>query len=745
MTIRLKTTDSRDLIQYTALTLDRKPFNLTGATSVRFLMANRKTGALITNNEAQIVDAERGVLEYQLTETDTLEKGVFHAEFQLDFEDGTRKTLPSEGYLLVSIEPNLDASQTSEIEERIIVRVSEIEEFKTAIDERVAQAEEAADKVNEFQAQINQMVIEGDSSVEAAQARVKADGSSYATLRERLNDSDAQLAHTGNKLQLENWELSSRARRQDGIAVFITDDGRTEDLTILKPIFDAAGVPYCIGAIPKEIMANPDYLDEAQLKAIENDGHEIMSHSMNHPNNPIMMNNPNDDEVEKEFSDSLKWFLERGFNVQNYVYPGGQYAKRERLFAKKYYRSARNSNPGFNEGINYPPFNQHELKTFWVDPMAGMVHDLVNQGLPMSEVHTLVMNKVKELVDNANEKGGLLIISTHSFMLRTQEEISLYSDVVHYVANNIPVKTMRDALNEMGNIVDIGDFSETEEKAPNDNHLVVGSNGLASGTLTVAKRNQFNATTPYREFPHGVTVVLIDDLSNVEGTPFGETGTLINYKVDNTYSRANFQEFHNIAGNTIARRRATPEGWENWDLVYGKERGNRYNYDLNTPFSELPSGITYRLITNSMSLEQNAPRDGQGVLISYIVQSPNTSLYNYQMYLHLESKNLYTRTSGGNWELQENITSFPQDNNYDHTTTLDNFRMGLTYSVITGSNPNISTVPEQRAGTLITHKMYKTGNHGYSFQEYHLFRRSAAYKRFANDGTTWGEWIKYIN
>jgi exopolysaccharide biosynthesis protein len=43
------------------------------------------------------------------------------------------------------------------------------------------------DEVNNFQTQINQMVVEGDSSVEAAQARVDANGNTYGTLKERLD------------------------------------------------------------------------------------------------------------------------------------------------------------------------------------------------------------------------------------------------------------------------------------------------------------------------------------------------------------------------------------------------------------------------------------------------------------------------------------------------------------------------------------------------------------------------------
>ena len=83
---------------------------------------------------------------------------------------------------------------------------------------------EAMEEVNSFQNQIDTIVVEGDSSVEAAQARVDADGQTYTTLKERLDteytkthqkiddnhdDVTAQLAQTnqeiGNKSDLPKW------------------------------------------------------------------------------------------------------------------------------------------------------------------------------------------------------------------------------------------------------------------------------------------------------------------------------------------------------------------------------------------------------------------------------------------------------------------------------------------------------------------------------------------------------------
>ncbi len=70
------------------------------------------------------------------------------------------------------------------------------EEAKQTSNMALSTAGTAEQKADSVQTQFNQVVIEGDSSVEAAQARVDANGNSYDTLRDRLNSSDEQLAET---------------------------------------------------------------------------------------------------------------------------------------------------------------------------------------------------------------------------------------------------------------------------------------------------------------------------------------------------------------------------------------------------------------------------------------------------------------------------------------------------------------------------------------------------------------------
>src|SRR5690625_2170196 len=111
--------------------------------------------------------------------------------------------------------------------------------------EAKSQSQSAENKADNVQEQFNQVVIEGDSSVEAAQARVDADGKTYNTLKERLDEKEAgfssQLAQTmievdsldiykADKDYVENFENSTGASLATIIAKYERSEEHTSEL-----------------------------------------------------------------------------------------------------------------------------------------------------------------------------------------------------------------------------------------------------------------------------------------------------------------------------------------------------------------------------------------------------------------------------------------------------------------------------------------------------------------------------------
>src|SRR5690606_24329484 len=86
--------------------------------------------------------------------------------------------------------------------EKLNAAIENAEQAKWESDQALNKANSALLKSESTQTQLNEIVIEGDSSVEAAQARVSVEGTAYGTLKQRLDteyeEVTTQLAQKAN-------------------------------------------------------------------------------------------------------------------------------------------------------------------------------------------------------------------------------------------------------------------------------------------------------------------------------------------------------------------------------------------------------------------------------------------------------------------------------------------------------------------------------------------------------------------
>lgn len=104
----VKQDDRREPIERTLKGSDGVAVNLTGST-VRFLMRGPVPGSstLKVNTGATIVDAPTGKVRYSWAAGDTDTQGLFEAEFEVTFGDGTRQTFPNDGFISVLVAEDL--------------------------------------------------------------------------------------------------------------------------------------------------------------------------------------------------------------------------------------------------------------------------------------------------------------------------------------------------------------------------------------------------------------------------------------------------------------------------------------------------------------------------------------------------------------------------------------------------------------------------------------------------------------
>lgn len=556
----------------------------------------------------------------------------------------------------------------------------------------------------------------------------------------RFNDVSGKITETDEKLYVNDWELSSKQRSKKGITVFVSDDGRIEEYTKMKPIHETEGVPLCL-AVVKNWIGTTNFCDINQLKELEGIGWEMLSHTLDHPYNPVIVD-MTDEDAEAQFRDSKTALNNMGLNVQSLAYVGGNYGKRERGFARKYYRSARCSDYG-HDALNHSPIESHELKTFWIDTTAGFLKTYLNDSnRTRAEAIADTLSLAKSHIDSARDKNALLVFSTHTKEIDEPDLLQLWQDILNYAKQETETMTLRDALNQMGNLVEVGDFSKMGLRAKGSSHFALGADGRIDGSATVADANEYTPSTHFNLLPFGVSYCPVNSSSATQA-PEQSAGVLISHKVSMDDLGFNYQEYRIFNSRRAYRRRVNADKtFTSWVPIDQVDYDSLNRYDPSTPLSNFPSGVTYNAISYSKAQSTNAPEGLAGHLITY-----NLGGLTYQEYRIVSRDRVYGRYHDGasfeSWRLLHPRIELPDYNDFDHTTPLDDFPIGTTYSIVSGLNPNISTAPSGENGTLVTHKAKGDGQYGYNYQEYHLFDAPyTVHKRRANDGQTWSSWVQ---
>lgn len=434
-----------------------------------------------------------------------------------------------------------------------------------------------------------------------------------------LTEIGRKIETTKEKLDAKNWELNSRARRKQGLVVFISDDGHRGDWEVLKPIFENEGVPFCSAIVTDWMLdtSHPNHSSRMtweQLEYLQNEmGCEIMSHSKTH-GRPTQIPDMNTQGVREEYEVSKQELESRGFEVQSYRVPSGLYGVRERVIAKEYYRAMIVSDYGI-DGLNRTPLEQYELKSIWLD------NESFGGAKPFGYY--------QEHIDKAANENALLIISTHGYALDGVE--TLFEQVVEYANANSNVVTLKEALNRMGNIIDVGDFSKTSTGSrEGGKHFVVGADGTVDGGLNVAGLNEYSSDSKWQEFPLGITLCPISSV-NSEGFPVS-AGVLINYKTRVPQFGFNHQEFRSYRDNRVYYRYVNEQGdFSNWEL---DNRTGNYNDNITakSPISSFRLGTTYTRMKSDHPYIEEMPEGAPGLLITHRMEINEPWSFHFQEY-----------------------------------------------------------------------------------------------------------------
>jgi len=366
---------------------------------------------------------------------------------------------------------------------------------------------------------------------------VDKDGKLYATLKERLDSSDAQLAENAIK------PYGRTTKPVQNVITFYSDDGAPEDYTILKPIADAQGIPFTICVIPGAIISNTASMTIAQLQELQTNGWEINSHTYNHVDVTIKT----EAELEFQLGESKNYLESHGLTVNSVCYPYGYVNDLAMKVARKYYRAGL----GSDHQPNISPINTYNLYRLNFE----------------ADTIEVLKAKVDAMVNTWH------VIYTHPQLWTPEvvvERTAKMNELIDYIqAKGILITTVDKALDIFENKLDIGDSTQKYCRVGADG--TIGQMPLIPSAFSGDNSGITNATPVTAFEKYKTTMTAFTTLENF-GLPFttgiSTAGTLFTHRPQLNDSLS-FQVFHFSDGLYIVKRtwNTSTVTWNAWKVI----------------------------------------------------------------------------------------------------------------------------------------------------------------------------------
>jgi peptidoglycan/xylan/chitin deacetylase (PgdA/CDA1 family) len=139
-----------------------------------------------------------------------------------------------------------------------------------------------------------------------------------------------------------------------GLVTLTFDDGWTSQYTNAFPLLKKYGLKATFYILSGELTDQPDYMTAAQVKALYAGGNEIASHTVNHPDLTTLGATKLNNQL---LNSQTKLQSVIGAAVLNFASPYGAYNATTITAIKKYYKSHRSTDVGYNTKDNFDPYN----------------------------------------------------------------------------------------------------------------------------------------------------------------------------------------------------------------------------------------------------------------------------------------------------------------------------------------------------------------------------------------------------
>ena len=581
---------------------------------------------------------------------------------------------------------------------------------------------ESADTLSKsVQEQFNQVVIDGDSSVEAAQARVDASGQTNATLKERL---DKEYNEVATKREDIAYDSLVNRKKPKGMISWIDDDSNKGFYDKIYPIAKEFGIPMTIGLITNREMGGPFHTLE-QLNEMSANGIEIVSHSHTHDINHSLTD-MTVEEMHEEFSTAKEIIKSYGWNDEVFVYPFGRENPTVHDVARQYHKAA--------------------IDTFYEPTADSARGSLARTGFNQFRIERVSADYdhdgVKRMMEMAAEEGAWIILMTHVDQHDIWADVELAKerarDLVQYALSlGLEPVTTSEGLRHHGNLAQF-----------DNNSIIIDANGkINSGTHEwtkyTAASNMFEPTL--ENYPMGLhrsTVRYADlELYDLPSTHAGVIYTHRDVSENNSYQILITQSRNS---NILKRHWIDVENdWSSWNSIglMQKERSNQFS--PNAPIGSYPVGeLMIQKVTTSDSANYNIHRDLKlGSLAGTIYTYRDAEeIYSHQILVGATQDIIIKRgwnSGSGQWGSWNHVgeTSRAETSVIPLNAPLSSYPQSRRHLTKVNS-PNSPLIQQTGFGLLTT---YRDVEDVYSFQEFMNVRDN---KRFTRTwtGTGWSSW-----
>lgn len=433
---------------------------------------------------------------------------------------------------------------------------------------------------------------------------------------EQLLNNDAalneQLAENEKEFRKDIKSISIPENYDGAIAVFVDDDAHPEVYTKWKPIADTKGINITIG-VKTGLVGQSGIATLDQLKELQNDGHEIVSHTKTHPK----LQDLTDSDLESELKDSHDWLVANGFNKGSniLVYPYGITSTDTRIknAARKYY------DYGIDNKLSY---NFMPVDNFFIGRKDSDNNDLANL---KAEVDTVLSNK------------GLLVFMSHS--ARTDFDSDKISQLIDYIkSKNVPIMTFAEAVKYKGNALALGEYTE-------ESSVYISKKGDMKATgfknvnfMTGTSETMDNPITDYK-----ADSITYKPITTSNDTFLGIGGSLITYR--SSQRNFSYQTFTPYNKTDLYMRKwdeiVDPDTWGAWTHV-AKGTNNLNVWTTNT--NPMDADITAYELNKETIVPVNNTNDtltGYGGVMRVFRSS--LTHFSYATFIPYNSNTLYMR------------------------------------------------------------------------------------------------------